>query len=109
MYIAVMNIKSSRKTYKKGDVLGKEFSDDDIKRFLKAGAVFSRGESYFDEIEEFQEPVFLEEESLRKMKTKADLVDYGKSIGVDISNEITKEEMINALLNYIEEAENSDI
>ncbi len=106
MYVAVMNIKSHKRRYKKGDILGSEFSEDDIWRFLDMGAIFSRGEIPVFGIEEGYEPeenVLLDESDLRKMKSKRELAEYGKSIGVDVSEEFTKEEMISALLNYIEE------
>lgn len=104
MYVANMNIKSEKAMYKKGDVLGKEFSKKDISRFLKMGVVFSRGEFLepdFDD--ENEEVVFLDESGLRKMKSKAELAEYGRKIGFEVSEELTKEEMINSLLNYIEE------
>ena len=41
------------------------------------------------------------------MRSKSELVEYGESIGVDISENLTKEEMINLLLNYIEEEEDN--
>lgn len=106
MYVAVMNIKSHKKLYKKGDILGNEFSENDIWRFLDMGAIFSRGEIPVFGIEDGYEPeesVFLDESALRKIKSKAELTEYGKSIGLDVPEEFTKEEMINALLNYIEE------
>lgn len=108
MYIADMNIKSREKIYKKGDVLGNEFSKGDILRFIKIGAVFSRGEESLSDkgVDDYklEEIVFLDESGLRKMKSKAELCEYGKQIGFEISLELTKEEMINSLLNYIEEA-----
>ena len=108
MYIAAMNIKSCKKTYKKGDVLGNEFSKEDISRFIKMGAVFSRGEERltaeeFDDYEP-EEIVFFDESDLRKIKSKAELREYGKRIGFEASMELTREEIINSLLNYIEEA-----
>jgi len=103
-----MNIKSRKKTYKKGDVLGNEFSKRDILRFIKIGAVFSRGEITDFDIHKPEQAVFLDENGLRKMRSKAELAEYGGKIGVDVSEESTREEMINSLLNYIEEARETD-
>lgn len=103
MYIADMNVRSHKKLYKKGDVLGNEFSEKDILRFVEMGAVFSRGEIPAFDIYEPEELVFLDESDLRKMKSKGELAEYGRSIGIDVSEEMTKEEMINSLINYIEE------
>lgn len=106
MYIANINIRSGKKLYKKGDILGKEFPEKDILRLTEMGAVFSRGETpSFDAYD--NEAVFLGEGELRK-KTKGELTEYGKSIGFDVSEELTKEEMISSLLNYIEETEDND-
>ncbi len=115
MYVAAMNIRSHKKLYKKGDILGNEFTENDILRFVDMGAVFLRGEASFSEANAFkenifkesEEVVFLDEDALRKMRSKSELVEYGESIGVDISENLTKEEMINLLLNYIEEEEDN--
>jgi len=108
MYVAVMNIRSHKKLYKKGDILGNEFSENDISRFINMGAVFSRGETpFFYESDEDDKVIFLDESDLRKMKSKSELAEYGKSIGFDVSENMTKEEMINSLLNYIEEEEDN--
>ncbi len=108
MYIADVNIKSRKKTYKKGDILGNEFSEKDILRFIEMGAVFSRGEFTGFDIYEPEQAVFLGESDLRKMKSKGELAEYGKKIGFEISGELTREEMINSLLNYIEETQEAD-
>ena len=108
MYVAAMNIRSHKKLYKKGDILGNEFTENDILRFVDMGAVFLRGEASFSEANAFKENIFKEsEEVVRKMRSKSELVEYGESIGVDISENLTKEEMINLLLNYIEEEEDN--
>ena len=110
MYIANINIKSEKATYKKGDMLGNEFSEKDIKRFLKMNAIFSRGEDFSTDILngcELDEIVFLDESDLRK-KNKSELIQYGKSIGFDVSEDLMKEEMINSLLNYIEEEKDNE-
>lgn len=49
MYTAKFNIKSSVKTYRKGETLGKEFKEESLKRLMKIGAVFKNGEESIKE------------------------------------------------------------
>lgn len=112
MYTAKINIMSSVKTYKKGEVLGKEFSKTSLDRLLIMGAVFKDGEDIL-QIEEFDNGEtlkFLSEEELRKFKNKTEIVEYARKIGLELDIESTKEKLINDVLNYIEETcDNDDI
>lgn len=107
-----MNVMSTIKTYKRGETLGKEFSKASLERLLAMGAVFKNGED-ISQLEEFdkQEVVeFLNEDELRKFKSKSEIVDYGKKIGLELDIDNTKESLINDTLNYIEEiSDNNDI
>ena len=103
MYVAIMNIRSKKAQYTKGEILGKEFSEKEIARLIEIGAVFSRGVE--EKVEDTKEINFLNKEELEKIRTKKEICEYAKEIGLTLSDELTKEKLIDEILNYIEETE----
>ncbi|WMJ88869.1 hypothetical protein [Anaerocolumna sp. MB42-C2] len=108
--IALVIITSQVKTYKPGEKLGSEFNEEDIKRLKRLKAI--EGAEDFDDSEDTffgdGEPAeFLTEKELNKLN-KAKIVEYAGSIGLDeLKAEMSKEELVDAVLNYTEEMENA--
>lgn len=107
--IALQKITTEVKTYKPGETLGLEFSEKDLIRLKKLKAIegtdfnFNSDEELFGEDEPL---VFLSESELNKFSNKAKLVEYACSIGLEeLTTDLKKEELIDAILNYIEEIE----
>ncbi|MGB8452736.1 MAG: hypothetical protein WCD89_10415 [Anaerocolumna sp.] len=108
--IALVKITSHIKTYKPGEKLGLEFAEEDICRLKKLKAIEGAedSEDSDDTLFEDGEPAaFLADKELNKLN-KTKLVEYAISIGLDgLKAEMSKEELVKAVLNYTEEMENS--
>ncbi len=105
--IALVKITSHEKTYKPGETLGDEFTSEDISRLKRLKVVEGAVDSIDSEDALFGdgELVFLTEKELNKL-AKAKLIEYAKSIGLDdLTIAPSKEELVVAILNYIEELE----
>lgn len=118
-------IVTQKKEYQPGEKLPSSFPEADLKRLKKQGFIYSEletdteDEDYNEDVEnntpeddgfgfneedfEDEEISFLSEDELRKMKKKKDIVDYAATIGLELSPDDTKEELIDAVLNHIEE------
>ena len=108
--IALVKITSHVKTYRPGEKLGPEFSEQDLKRLKRLKGI-EGSDDYEDSDDTFfgnGEPAeFLTEKELNKLN-KAKIVEYAESIGLDgLKVEIPKEDLVTAVLNHTEEIENS--
>lgn len=100
---AKVKIISMERTYNKGEKL--ELSKNSIKILVEQGMAYiteTEETTLNENDEEFETVEALDEETLRKM-SKSDLVTYATSIGLELSEKDIKEELISAILNYVEE------
>lgn len=106
--IALTKIRSHVRSYKRGDVLGEEFTQDDIKRLVRLKAVEGTDYNFDAETAFFgvETTAFLTETELHKISSKVKLIEYAQSIGLEeLSTEMKREEITDSILNYIEEME----
>ncbi len=116
MIRAKVNIETGNRTYKPGEIIHEMLSDADLMFLKKYGFIEEEHDSF--DVEEmskervgFSEDIFegFEEESrykdvaaLKKLN-KEELVEYAKSIGLEIAPDMLKNDMVDSVLNYIEE------
>lgn len=109
--IALNRITTHVKTYEPGETLGSEFSEKDIERLIRLKAVDGAGDIEQDDDSDGElfgsgEPdSFLVEKDLNKLK-KDQLIEYAVKIGLNgLTMELSKEQLVNDIINYIEEME----
>ena len=101
---ALVKITNQVKTYLPGDSLGKEFSKEDIERLIRKKAVEAGNTEEEELFDDNSSTEFLDEKALKKFSSKAKLIDYAKSIGLEnLVESETKDKLIDAILNYIAE------
>jgi len=102
--IAKAQIVTDKKILKRGDNLH-DLSTNEKRILINQGFAYSDEE--FDSIIEdgldVNESFILSEAELKKMKKKADIVEYAKNFGLELSEDLSKEELILAVLNFVEE------
>lgn len=116
MMKARVNIQTATRNYAPGEVIEEKLSALDI-AFLKKNHFLlevpeEKEENPLEldvplpEMEEEEEEIssagYKEEAALKKMN-KEELVDYAESIGLSLTADMLKNDMMDALLNYIEE------
>ncbi len=114
---ARVNIQTAKRNYAPGEVIEEKLSDVDMAFLKKHHFLLEVPEEnaknpvelgiHFPEAEEEEEGEigdagYKEEAALKKMN-KEELVDYAESIGLSLASDMLKNDMIDALLNYIEE------
>jgi hypothetical protein len=106
---ALTRITTQVKTYLPGEVLGKELTPKDIERLVKKKAVENSDEGEDELFGSKKPPVFLTEKELNKLSSKAKLIDYAQSIGLEgLTDKDSKNQLIDSIKNYIEELEDSN-
>lgn len=115
IYKVKTNITGPSKNYHPGDILGDEFSMEEIKRFCSCRAVcpvgtkpvVSESDTTDEEIsndDETDKIDMLSEEELKKLSSKKAIMQYAESIGMEPMEEsMTRPEMIDKVLAYQEE------
>ena len=114
IYKVRTHIAGQVKKYHPGDLLGNEFSEEEIERFCACRAVYPVGDepavsesdtaedSSSDEEEDKID--MLGEEELKKLPSKKAIMQYAESIGMDPMDEaLTRPERIDKVLAYQEE------
>mgnify|MGYP001024781140 CR=1 FL=1 len=108
MIRARVNIQTKNKSYKPGEII-KEFLSEMDREFLKKHhfITIETEEDSLDiqesEIEEdFSDITYKDESELKKLN-KDEIVEYAAGIGLELDIDILKNDMIDAVLNYIEE------
>jgi len=98
-------IKTRTKTYLPGEMLGNEFTDEEISRLKKLKAVVGDYENRLE-----QEKIrFLTEQELEKITSKQKLIDYADQIGIALKIESSKNELVGEILNYIQQLEDQEV
>ena len=114
IYKVRTHITTSTKTYHPGEILGEEFTTEEIERFCSCRAICSVGnEPVSDsdtagqessETDEDDKIDLLGEEELKKLSNKKAIIQYAESSGMDSMDEaLTRPEMIDKVLAYQEE------
>lgn len=115
IYKVKTNITGPSKNYHPGDILGDEFSEEEIKRFCSCRAVcpvgakpvVSESDTTDEEIsndDETEKIDMLSEDELKKLSSKKAIMQYAESIGMEPMEEsMTRPEMIDKVLAYQEE------
>lgn len=113
IYKVRTHITTSTKTYHPGELLGDEFTAEEIERFCSCRAICAVGnEPVSDSDTAGQESSeteddkidLLGEEELKKLSNKKAIMQYAESIGMDPMEEsLTRLEMIDKVLAYQEE------
>lgn len=116
IYKVKTNITGPSNNYHPGDILGDEFSEEEIERFCSCRAVCPVGAKLVvsesdtnddDEIstdDEADKIDMLSEEELKKLSSKKAIMQYAESIGMEPMEEsMTRPEMIDKVLAYQEE------
>ena len=113
IYKVRTHITTSTKTYHPGEILGDEFTPEEIERFISCRAICPVGnKSVSDSDTAGQESSeteddkidLLGEEELKKLSNKKAIMQYAESIGMDPMDEaLTRPEMIDKVLAYQEE------
>ncbi len=110
--IALVKITSPIKTYEPGETLGSEFNEKDLQRLRRLKAVEGSEDAAADLDENIfgadDTDTFLTNKELTKLN-KSKLVEYAESIGLGgLTAEMSKEDLMKAVLNYTEEMENTE-
>ncbi len=113
IYKVRTHITTPTKKYHPGDILGDEFTSEEIERFCSCRAICAVGnEPVSDSDTAGQESSeteddkidLLGEEELKKLSNKKAIMQYAESIGMDPMEEsLTRPEMIDKVLAYQEE------
>lgn len=121
MYIAKVNVETATKKYKPGEKITEHLSDADI-AFLKKHNFIVSEDDFADAADDagdavdgdsagitpptdgdFGDGIEYKDEAALKKLNKAEIVEYAKSIGLSLSEESLKPDLIEAVLNYAEE------
>lgn len=121
MYIAKVNVETATKKYKPGEKITGHLSDADI-AFLKKHNFIVSEDDFADAADDagdavdrdsagitpptdgdFGDGIEYKDEAALKKLNKAEIVEYAKSIGLSLSEESLKPDLIEAVLNYAEE------
>lgn len=106
---ALVKITNHVMTYVPGDTLGKEFTKDDIERLIRKKAVEAGKTDEEELFDDNSSTEFLDEKALKKFSSKAKLIAYAKSIGLDnLEESEPKDKLVDAILNYIAEQLDGD-
>lgn len=113
IYKVRTHITTSTKKYHPGEILGDEFTPEEIERFVSCRAICAVGNEPVSDSDtagqESSEPEddkidLLGEEELKKLSNKKAIMQYAESIGMDPMDEaLTRPEMIDKVLAYQEE------
>ena len=114
IYKVRTHITTPTKKYHPGDILGDEFTSEDIERFCSCRAICPVGtepvsdsdtlDEESSEKEEDDKIDMLGEAELKKLSSKKAIMQYAESIGMDPMEEaMTRPEMIDKVLAYQEE------
>lgn len=121
MIKARVNIETAKKTYKPGEAIKEKLSEADMKFLKKHNFITDDSEENFSDSEpdaadcdnsgilglhleasEFGDE-YKDEAALKKLN-KDEIVEYAASIGLELSADALKSDLINSVLNYIEES-----
>lgn len=121
MIRARVNISTAKASYKPGETIHEKLSDADIAYLKKHNFITTDDEAAFAEdegISAASEPIsgfgidlnsdddtgieYKDEAALQKLK-KDEIVEYAASIGLELDEAALKNDLIDAVLNYIEE------
>ena len=121
MIRARVNISTAKASYKPGEIIHEKLSDADMAYLKKHNFITTDDEAAFagDEgVSAAAEPIsgfgidfnsdddngieYKDEAALQKLK-KDEIVDYAASIGLELDEAALKNDLIDAILNYIEE------
>lgn len=113
IYKVRTHITTSTKTYHPGEILGDEFTAEEIERFCSCRAICAVGNEPVSDSDTAGQESFeteddkidlLGEEELKKLSNKKAIMQYAESIGMDPMEEsLTRPEMIDKVLAYQEE------
>ncbi len=113
IYKVRTHITTSTKTYHPGEILGDEFTAEEIERFCSYRAICAVGNEPVSDSDTAEQESseteddkidLLGEEELKKLSNKKAIMQYAESIGMDPMDEaLTRPEMIDKVLAYQEE------
>lgn len=113
IYKVRTHITTPTKKYHPGDILGDEFTSEEIERFCSCRAICAVGNELVSDSDtagqessetEDDKIDLLGEEELKKLSNKKAIMQYAESIGMDPMEEsLTRPEMIDKVLAYQEE------
>ncbi len=122
MIKARANIETAKKTYKPGEAIKEKLSEADMKFLKKHNFITDDSEeNFFDSepdsaadcddsgildlhVESSKFGVEYKDEAALKKLNKDEIVEYAASIGLELSADALKSDLINSVLNYIEES-----
>lgn len=97
---AKVNIETAKKNYKPGEVIAEPLSDVDMTFLMTHGFIVEEPE-VFPDIGEYSAG-YKDEAALRKMN-KENILKYAKEIGLVLDRNMTRNDMVNSVLNYTEQ------
>lgn len=117
MLLVKKKIRTSDYTiYEKGDIIEEIFDKTERQRLINLGAIeeidtIADSSKNYEGENDYGKIVFLSEDEIKRFKSKSEIAEYAETIGYNLKpDEMTREEMINCLINYIEEVtENGEL
>ncbi len=108
MLLVKKKIRTSDYTiYEKDSIIEEIFDETERQRLINLGAVEeidTIDKSSKNHENDDKKIVFLSEDEIKRFKSKSEIAEYAETIGYTLKpDEMTREEMINCLINYIEE------